>query len=170
VKRFSEPGRRALVLAADEARSLGHDRIGSEHLLLGLVRLGDAATAALGLTLDRARDDVRGSLGPGSGARTIGELRFTAAASRVLDGADRISGPDGATPSDLLSALLGERGSGAADILDHAGELTTDNADDADDVLALAADPRTVTARALRRLGVDERRLRDAVGAVRRDG
>src|SRR5213595_1460177 len=52
---FSDRSREAVVLAADEARNLGHDRIGTEHLLLGLVRLDDAATARLGLTLTATR-------------------------------------------------------------------------------------------------------------------
>ena len=37
-ERFSEDGRRTVVLATDEARALGHDWIGTEHLLLGLLR------------------------------------------------------------------------------------------------------------------------------------
>src|SRR3954468_6420665 len=110
--RFTKASRDALVLAADEARSLGHDRIGTEHLLLGLVRLGDPATAHLGLSLTGARESVRRVIGSGRGQRTIGELRFTDTAKRALQRASAESGPGGADPADLLAALLGERDAG----------------------------------------------------------
>src|SRR3954468_16093408 len=92
--RFTKASRDALVLAADEARNLGHDRIGTEHLLLGLVRLGDPATADLGLSLTGAREGVRRVIGNGRGRRTIGELRFTPVAKRVLQRANDTAAPD----------------------------------------------------------------------------
>src|SRR5512133_2609901 len=39
-ERFTAPARRAVVLAQEEARQLGHQRIGTEHLLLGLIAQG----------------------------------------------------------------------------------------------------------------------------------
>jgi ATP-dependent Clp protease ATP-binding subunit ClpC len=36
-ERFTDRGRRALVLAQEEARLMGHDHIGTEHLLIGLI-------------------------------------------------------------------------------------------------------------------------------------
>jgi ATP-dependent Clp protease ATP-binding subunit ClpA len=160
-ERLSERSREALVLAADEARSLGHTRIGTEHLLLGLVRLGDASTAHLGLSLAGARQEVRAVLGAGR-RRTIGELLLTPTAKRAIERAE--AGGDGrAGPADLLGALLGEEGSGAAELLD--GEQPED---DAKLLLELAAQPDSVTARALGALGVDHVRLRRAVEDVRR--
>jgi ATP-dependent Clp protease ATP-binding subunit ClpC len=156
---LSERSREALVLAADEARSLGHDRIGTEHLLLGLVRLGDETTAGLGLTLAGARREVRAILGAG-GERTIGELRFTPTAKRAIDRATAEGRDVG--PATLLAALLGEEGSGAA------GLVAAESDDDAHVLLALAARPDSVTARALAALGVDHTRLRRAVEDVRR--
>ena len=151
-------------MAADEARGLGHDRIGTEHLLLGLVRLGDPATADLGLSLTGARESVRKVVGRGGGQRTIGELRFTGAAKRVLQRADQHAAPDGAGPAELLAALLGEKESGAAALVgDHGAD-----GDDGDELLTLATDPRTVTAQALAALGIDPERLRRAVENVRR--
>jgi hypothetical protein len=58
--RFSAQARQVVVLAAEEARSLGHDHIGTEHILLGLIREGDgvaaAALGALGITLRAGAD------------------------------------------------------------------------------------------------------------------
>jgi ATP-dependent Clp protease ATP-binding subunit ClpC len=159
--RLTTSAREALVLAADEARTLGHQRIDTEHLLLGLLRLGDPATAALGLTLPAARRDVRSALGARS-ERTIGELRLTPEAKLALEHAGERAGDAGADPGHLL-AVLREEGGGAAELLaDQA------RADDADVLLALAARSETVTARALASLGVEERRLREAVEQVRR--
>jgi ATP-dependent Clp protease ATP-binding subunit ClpA len=159
---FSDGCRQALVLAADEARSLGHDRIGTEHLLLGLVRLGDEATAGLDLTIAAARQDVRAMLGTGT-RRTPGELRFTPTAKRALDRANAQTGDGGATqPAQLLAALLGEKSSGAAEL------LATGPDDDGRLLLELAFREESVTARALRALGIDHARLRRAVEEVRR--
>jgi ATP-dependent Clp protease ATP-binding subunit ClpA len=158
---FSEDARHVLVLAADEARNLGHDRIGTEHLLLGLVRLGNDATAHLGLTLVGTRQDVRTVLGA-TGSRTIGELRFTPTAKRALD---RAADGGVAGPADLLAALLGQEGSGAAELL---ATGPAPGPDDGDELLALATRSGSVTARALAALGVDETRLRGAVEDVRR--
>jgi ATP-dependent Clp protease ATP-binding subunit ClpC len=154
--RLSERSREALVLAADEARGMGHERIGTEHLLLGLVRLGDEATAGLGLTLAGTRRDVRAVLGTG-GNRTIGELRFTPMAKRALE---RANASGDAGPAELLAAVLGEQGSGAAALLRPE--------DDGQELLELAARQDSVAARALAALGVDPGQLERAVEEVRR--
>ena len=53
-ERFTERARQVVVLAQDEARALGHDYIGTEHLLLGLLREADGLGArtlnSLGVT------------------------------------------------------------------------------------------------------------------------
>jgi hypothetical protein len=54
--------KRVIELAIDEARRLGHDYIGTEHLLIGVVRQGDGTAAgvlqSLGVNLDKLRDEV----------------------------------------------------------------------------------------------------------------
>src|SRR5205823_2407967 len=54
---FTERARRVLSLAQEEAQRLGHSSIGTEHLLLGMLRLGDGAglLRSLGVTLEQAR-------------------------------------------------------------------------------------------------------------------
>ncbi|GAA4913131.1 ATP-dependent Clp protease ATP-binding subunit ClpC [Stackebrandtia albiflava] len=70
--RYTDRARRAVVLAQEEARLLGHSHLGSAHLLLGLIHEGEgrAATAltGLGLTLDRVREQVLRAHGRGDGS------------------------------------------------------------------------------------------------------
>jgi hypothetical protein len=62
--------KRVMELAIDEARGLGHNHIGTEHLLLGLVREGEGIAAgvleSLGVNLDRARHEVLRVISAGS--------------------------------------------------------------------------------------------------------
>jgi ATP-dependent Clp protease ATP-binding subunit ClpA len=90
-ERFTAPARQTVVFAQDEARSLEHSHMGSEHLLLGLAR-AEAGVAAgvlknLGITVERVRDAVRIS---GSSAEpSSSELRFTPRAKKALEIAQR---------------------------------------------------------------------------------
>jgi len=58
-ERFTDRARRVVVLAQEEARLLNHDRIGTEHILLGLIREGEGVAAsalnALGISLPCGR-------------------------------------------------------------------------------------------------------------------
>jgi ATP-dependent Clp protease ATP-binding subunit ClpA len=69
-ERFTDRARSVVVLAQEEARSLGHGWIGTEHLLLGLLREGSGvaaqALADLGLTHERVRDEVVTLIGRGA--------------------------------------------------------------------------------------------------------
>jgi ATP-dependent Clp protease ATP-binding subunit ClpC len=59
---FAEPTKDVLRLALDESRALGHNYIGTEHIVLGLIREGDGVAAhvlsAVGADLDRVREQV----------------------------------------------------------------------------------------------------------------
>ena len=87
-ERFTEPSRRVVVLAQEEARMLDHNYIGTEHILLGLIheREGVAARAivSLGLTLEMAREQVRELVGAGTSTPT-GHIPFTPPAKKVLE-------------------------------------------------------------------------------------
>ena len=74
-ERFNEQGRQVVVLAQDEARSLGHDHIGSEHLLLGLLRIDDELVELFGDPAD-ARRRVVELVGEGELA-SPGQIPFT---------------------------------------------------------------------------------------------
>jgi Clp amino terminal domain, pathogenicity island component len=86
--RFTEQARGAVALAQEEARELGHKSIGTEHLLLGLLRERDGIAARVlverGITLQRARAEVERIVGSGAGTRQ-GHIPFTPRAKKVLD-------------------------------------------------------------------------------------
>jgi len=88
--RFTEPARNAVVLAQDEARRLGHEYIGTEHLLLGLAGEGRGLAASvlgsLGVTPDGARARVEAVVGRGEGM-PAGQIPFTPEAKKSLEGA-----------------------------------------------------------------------------------
>jgi ATP-dependent Clp protease ATP-binding subunit ClpC len=87
-ERFTERARQVVVLAQDEARTLKHDHIGTEHLLLGLLReeegLAARALATLGIHEEEARAQVAGRVGPGTEIKT-GQVPFTRRAKEVLE-------------------------------------------------------------------------------------
>jgi ATP-dependent Clp protease ATP-binding subunit ClpA len=86
-ERLTEFARGAIVLAQDEARALNHNYVGTEHLLLGLLREehGGAAHAldAVGIRLGAARDQVRETVGAGE-LPVIGQIPFTPHSRRIL--------------------------------------------------------------------------------------
>jgi ATP-dependent Clp protease ATP-binding subunit ClpC len=87
-ERFTDRARRVVVLAQEEARELGHNYIGTEHILLGLLREDDGlaarALAAMGIGLDAVRREVRQIIGPGEGEQA-GHIPFTPRAKKVLE-------------------------------------------------------------------------------------
>jgi ATP-dependent Clp protease ATP-binding subunit ClpA len=87
-ERFSDRGRRVVVLAQEEARLLDHNYIGTEHLLLGLAREGEgvAATAltSLGISLEAVQQQVAEIIGRGKRPPS-GHIPFTARAKNVLE-------------------------------------------------------------------------------------
>lgn len=95
--RYSAEARRAVELAPDEARRLGHSHVGTEHLLLGLLAEGDNAAAralhAAGASLALCREKVTEALASRrpSGENLPGTLEMTDRASRALDRAARLS-------------------------------------------------------------------------------
>lgn len=58
IERFTEGARRALALAQESAKGMGHNYVGSEHLLLGLIREGESAAARALAQLNITEKDV----------------------------------------------------------------------------------------------------------------
>jgi ATP-dependent Clp protease ATP-binding subunit ClpA len=87
-ERFTERARQAVVLAQDEARSLGHPFIAPEHLFLGLLReeqgLAARVLESLGADYGRARAAVAERHGEGD-ARPTGQIPFLPAAKESLE-------------------------------------------------------------------------------------
>jgi len=87
-ERFTVDARRVIVLAAEEARLLNHHFIGTEHLLLGIMRHDGSAGFRLLQLFDVPADDVRGRVeeivGQGQGA-PADHIPFTPRAKKVLE-------------------------------------------------------------------------------------
>ena len=86
--KFTERARRVLTLAQEEAQRFNHNYIGTEHLLLGLVREGDGVAAKvlanLGVELNKVRSAVEFIIGRGD--RTVlGEIGLTPRAKKVIE-------------------------------------------------------------------------------------
>jgi ATP-dependent Clp protease ATP-binding subunit ClpC len=86
--KFTERARKVLQLAQEEAQRFNHNYIGTEHLLLGLVREGDGVAARvlnnMGVQLPKVRSAVEFIIGRGEGA-VIGEIGLTPRAKKVLE-------------------------------------------------------------------------------------
>jgi ATP-dependent Clp protease ATP-binding subunit ClpC len=122
-ERFTEPARRVVILGQEEARALGHAHIGTEHLLLGLLREDEGVAARalgrLGLTPDAARQRIVEIAGAGR-PRATGDMGFTAPARRALESATREAtrrGDRHVGTEHLLVGLTGEADSLAARVL-----------------------------------------------------
>lgn len=86
--RFTDRARRVLVLAADEARKLNHNYLGTEHLLLGLIGESEGIAAkaleSLGVSPQETRAEIESIIGTGHSA-PLGQPPFTPRARRVLE-------------------------------------------------------------------------------------
>ena len=118
-ERFTDRGRRVMVLAQEEARMLDHNYLGTEHLLLGLLREsgGVAAKAlqSLGIGLEAVRHQVVEIIGEGHQAPS-GHIPFTPRVKKVLELSLReaqLLGHDYVSTGHLLLGLLRE-GDGVA--------------------------------------------------------
>jgi len=87
-ERFTERARLVVVLAQDEARGLKHNYIGTEHILLGLLREGEGLAArvlgSFDITVEEVRAQVARIVGQGE-VVTTGQIPFTPRAKKVLE-------------------------------------------------------------------------------------
>ncbi|MFX4301169.1 ATP-dependent Clp protease ATP-binding subunit [Alicyclobacillus tolerans] len=85
--RFTERAQKVLALAQEEATRLHHPGVGTEHILLGLVREGEGiaakALAALGVSTEKVQTEVEKMIGQGQGA--ISGLTYTPRAKKVIE-------------------------------------------------------------------------------------
>ncbi len=125
--RFTTYARRALDLAADEARSFHHDYLGSEHLLLGLLRERDGVAARAlsyaGVELQRVRAGVEYLVGRGE-QRPQRELTPTPSIQRAIELAfdeSRHQNHHYIGTEHLMLGLVREGGGVAGAVLEHLG-------------------------------------------------
>jgi ATP-dependent Clp protease ATP-binding subunit ClpA len=106
---FTATASRAIGVATDEAKALGHGQVGTEHLLLGVLSCGDddaaLALASAGATLAAVRHKVDEAVGGRSPSQ--GTPPMTARASRALERAVRFSHQHRAGAVDCTHVLLG---------------------------------------------------------------
>ena len=86
---FTERVRKVLSMARQEATRLQHDYVGTEHILLGLVREGEGVAAhvlgSLGVGIERIHERVEGAVRKGKATIALGELPYTSPAKKVLE-------------------------------------------------------------------------------------
>ncbi len=145
--KFTDRVKRVMFLAREEAARLHHDYIGTEHLLLGIIREGEGLAATiltnLGLDLDMVRRTIESMVPASSGSVTIGEIPFTPRAKHVLElsvDEAKLLGHNYVGTEHLLLGLIREGEGIAARVLTEFG-----------------ADKRRVREEALRLLGGTQR-------------
>jgi len=115
---FSEAARKAIEFARDEASRLRHDYIGTEHLLLGLIKLSEGQAMEvitnLGLELEDLKTSIEEVVQPSGGTMTMGQLPLTARAKKTLEvsgqEARALKSKDIDTEHILLALLKDEEG------------------------------------------------------------
>ena len=128
-ERFTEPARMVVVFAQEEARSLGHHHIGTEHLLLGLLRDEGEIPAALlarrGVTLAVARERVVAIVGSNA-ERPSGQIPFTPNGKKAMERALREAlslGVNHIGTGHLMLGLLREPAGVGSQVLSDLGVL-----------------------------------------------
>ncbi|MBI2980290.1 MAG: ATP-dependent Clp protease ATP-binding subunit [Chloroflexi bacterium] len=165
-EKFSERARRVLTAAQEEAQHLNHGYIGTEHILLGLIREEEGVAAKvlinLGASLTKVRSAVEYIIGRGEKA-TSGEIGLTPRAKRVIELAideARHLGHSYIGTEHLLLGLLHEGEGIAAGVLESFG-ITLEQARTEITRIPSQGLPRTKTARSANRtplldqLGID---------------
>lgn len=125
--RFTERAQRVIVLSQEEARRLGHNVVGTEHILLGLIAEGEDVAArsllSLGISIDQVRGEIERMIGRG-GKPSEGQIGFTPRSKRVLelafDEARRL-GHTYIGTEHLLLGLIREGEGVAAQVLNNLG-------------------------------------------------
>jgi len=88
-ERFTERARKVIILAREEAIRLGHNFVGTEHLLLGLIREGDGLAVAilkkLNVNISAVKAEIEKIVSAGSEFSPAGEIPFTPQAKKVLE-------------------------------------------------------------------------------------
>jgi ATP-dependent Clp protease ATP-binding subunit ClpC len=130
---FTDRVRKVLAMAREEAIRLQHDYVGTEHILLGLIREGEGVAAAvltnLTVDLDQVQQRVEESVRRGKATIALGELPYTSRAKKVLEfamaEARELSHSYVGTEHLLLGLLREEKGI-AAEVLGQLGVTLED--------------------------------------------
>ena len=128
LNRFTQRAQKAILLAQREAKRLNHDYLGTEHILLGLIALGEGVAAQvlqdLGIDLKKVRREVDKTVGTGDNILLVGEVPFTPRAKKVLELAIQEAqdmGHNYVGTEHLLLGLIREEEGVAAKVLEGLG-------------------------------------------------
>ncbi|MEE9315650.1 MAG: ATP-dependent Clp protease ATP-binding subunit [bacterium] len=128
LNRFTQRAQKAILLAQREAKRLNHDYLGTEHILLGLIVLGEGVAAQvlqdLGIDLKKVRREVEKMVGTGDNILLVGEVPFTPRAKKVLELAVQEAqdmGHNYVGTEHLLLGLIREEEGVAAKVLEGLG-------------------------------------------------
>ncbi|HET6702365.1 MAG TPA: Clp protease N-terminal domain-containing protein, partial [Gemmatimonadaceae bacterium] len=126
--RFNDRAKRVLALAQDEAIRFNHNYIGTEHLLLGLVREGEGVAAraldSLGVDLSQLRRSVESIIGRGDSTKSPSEITLAPQTKQVINYAieeSRKLGHSHVGTEHLLLGIVRQGESTAAKVLASAG-------------------------------------------------
>ncbi len=145
-EKFTDKARKVLVLAQDEARTLHQPYVGTEHLLLALIKEKDGLAAqaleALNVQYDDVLANVRDVVNIDESADVSGHLSFTPRVKRVLENALREAmqmGQSFINTEHLLLGIVRENGGTATDVLERMGVTGDDIRAELNDLIGQTA-------------------------------
>src|SRR5665811_210045 len=87
-KRYTEKAKKAIMIAQEEAINLNHDYIGTEHILIGLIKEEEGVASQvlrqLGVNIDKVVEELERLVGKGE-YQQVGEISFTPRAKKILE-------------------------------------------------------------------------------------
>jgi ATP-dependent Clp protease ATP-binding subunit ClpC len=159
-KRFTERARRVIILAREEAERHHHEYLGTEHILLGMLKDGGGIAITVlqkvGLGIDQLRLEVERHLPRNANSLIVGEIPFTPKAKKVLEYAveeARLMGHNYIGTEHLLLGLLKEKEGIAAKVLNNLGVRLVETREK---ILNLLQEPATKTKEKSKTPALDE--------------
>ena len=159
-KRFTERARRVIILAREEAERHHHEYLGTEHILLGMLKDGGGIALTVlqkaGLSIDQIRLEVERHLPRNANSLIVGEIPFTPKAKKVLEYAveeARLMGHNYIGTEHLLLGLLKEKEGIAAKVLNTLGIRLVETREK---ILNLLQEPATKTKEKSKTPALDE--------------
>lgn len=159
-KRFTERARRVIILAREEAERHHHEYLGTEHILLGMLKDGGGIAITVlqkaGLSVEQIRMEVERHLPRNANALIVGEIPFTPKAKKVLEyGVEeaRLMGHNYIGTEHLLLGLLKEKEGIAAKVLNTLGIRLVETREK---ILNLLQEPATKTKEKSKTPALDE--------------
>ncbi|MCX7956301.1 MAG: ATP-dependent Clp protease ATP-binding subunit [Endomicrobia bacterium] len=128
MNKFSDRAQKVILIAQEEAKRLNHDYVGTEHLLLGLVSVGEGLAIQilinLGIDLRKIKSEVEKLVQSDDNIMVLGEIPFSPRAKKVLEYAVEEANAMGhiyVGTEHILLGLLREKDGVAARVLDYLG-------------------------------------------------